>query len=84
MDCLRNQVIKRSRFCYHHNRDQRNHNGISMDELKMQWQALRIGSDTHDTQHLADHSSDVKKELKKLGFNKYCTYEKMIPIYHEL
>lgn len=45
---------------------------------------ITIGSDTHETHHLGDHIINVKKELRDLGFERFCTFEKMNPIYHEL
>ncbi|WP_238916162.1 histidinol-phosphatase HisJ family protein [Clostridium sp. YIM B02555] len=45
---------------------------------------LTIGSDTHKKEHLGAYIEATKSELKKLGFNSYCTYENMIPIYHSL
>ncbi|AQR95405.1 histidinol-phosphatase HisJ family protein [Clostridium saccharoperbutylacetonicum] len=45
---------------------------------------LTIGSDTHKKEHLGAYIEATKNELKKLGFNSYCTYENMIPIYHSL
>ncbi|MBS5063827.1 MAG: histidinol-phosphatase HisJ family protein [Hungatella hathewayi] len=45
---------------------------------------LTIGSDTHETRHLADHIPDVKKILKNMGFQHFCTFQNMQPIYHEL
>ncbi|NSB25846.1 hippurate hydrolase [Clostridium saccharoperbutylacetonicum] len=45
---------------------------------------LTIGSDTHKKEHLGAYIEATKNELKQLGFNSYCTYENMIPIYHSL
>jgi len=45
---------------------------------------VTIGSDTHETLHLADRIHEVKNELKAIGFEKFCTFSKMIPIYHDL
>lgn len=45
---------------------------------------ITLGSDTHETEHLADHIDEVKEELKSMGYRTFCTFEKMKPIYHEL
>jgi len=45
---------------------------------------LTIGSDTHDTEHLGDHILDVRNVLKEIGFQKFCTFEKMKPIFWDL
>jgi len=45
---------------------------------------ITIGSDAHEAVHLADHINEVKKELRAIGFDRFCTFEKMIPKYHEL
>lgn len=47
-------------------------------------EVITIGSDTHETEHLADHIPEVKTELRKLGFDRFCTFDKMKPVYHEL
>lgn len=45
---------------------------------------ITIGSDTHEEAHVGYRIEYVKSELKKLGFNEFCTFEKMIPIFHKL
>ncbi len=45
---------------------------------------LTIGSDTHETQHLGDHILEVRSILKGIGFQTFCTFEKMKPIYWNL
>ena len=45
---------------------------------------ITLGSDTHETVHLADHIEEVRKELKKMGYETFCTFDKMKPEYHEL
>jgi histidinol-phosphatase (PHP family) len=45
---------------------------------------ITIGSDTHEEKHIGHKIDYVKGELKKIGFNKFCTFEKMKPIFHEL
>ena len=45
---------------------------------------ITIGSDTHQKEHLGAYIEYSRKELKKLGFEDYCTYEGMKPIFHSL
>ncbi|MFQ7317897.1 MAG: histidinol-phosphatase HisJ family protein [Massilimicrobiota timonensis] len=45
---------------------------------------ITIGSDSHKPEHLGAYIEAAKEELKKLGFEYYCTYDKMKPIFHEL
>lgn len=45
---------------------------------------ITIGSDSHKPEHLGTYIKDAKILLKNLGFQKFCTYEKMHPIFHEL
>lgn len=45
---------------------------------------LTIGSDSHKKEHLYENIEETKLELKKLGFKYYCTFDKMIPVYHKL
>lgn len=45
---------------------------------------LTIGSDGHKKEHLGFYIQETKQELLKLGFSKFCTFDKMKPIYHEL
>lgn len=45
---------------------------------------LTIGSDGHKKEHLGFYIQEAKQELLKLGFSKFCTFDKMKPIYHEL
>ena len=45
---------------------------------------ITIGSDAHQRQHIACNQEEVIRQLKELGFTKFCTYEKMKPIFHEL
>lgn len=51
---------------------------------KLGGKILTIGSDTHETEHLGDHVNEVKQLLKEIGFQQFCTFEKMQPIYWEL
>lgn len=45
---------------------------------------LTIGSDSHEEGHLGHKVKHVKEELKKIGFQEFCTFDKMKPIFHEL
>lgn len=45
---------------------------------------ITIGSDTHEKAHLGAYIEETKAELKALGFEYYCTFENMKPIFHQL
>lgn len=45
---------------------------------------ITIGSDSHEESHLGAYIQETKQELLDLGFEYYCTYEKMQPIFHSL
>ena len=45
---------------------------------------ITIGSDSHKPEHLGAYINEAKELLKELGFEYYCTFEKMKPIYHKL
>ena len=45
---------------------------------------ITIGSDTHETQHLADHILEVREELRTLGFGEFCTFDRMKAVWHEM
>lgn len=45
---------------------------------------ITIGSDSHKSEHLGAYIDEAKKELKMLGFNEFCTFEKMRPVSHSL
>lgn len=45
---------------------------------------VTIGTDSHRKEHLGAYISEAKKELKKIGFDSFCTFEKMQPVYHRL
>ena len=45
---------------------------------------ITIGSDSHKPEHLGAYIEEAKEELKKLGFEYYCTFDKMKPTFHEL
>lgn len=45
---------------------------------------VTIGSDSHKPEQLGTYIEESKEELRKLGFTQFCTYEKMVPIFHAL
>lgn len=45
---------------------------------------ITIGSDSHAPQHLGTYINEAKDLLRDLGFQSFCTYEKMKPIFHKL
>lgn len=45
---------------------------------------ITIGSDSHKIEHLGAYIDEAKELLKELGFEFYCTFEKMEPIFHQL
>ncbi len=45
---------------------------------------LTLGSDSHKEEHLAAHFPQIIQELKDIGFEEYCTFEQMKPIFHPL
>lgn len=45
---------------------------------------LTIGSDSHKSQHLGAYIREGQELLKGLGFKRFCTFEGMKPVFHEL
>ena len=45
---------------------------------------LTIGSDSHETTHLADRIPETREILKELGFREFCTFRHMEPVFHPL
>ncbi len=45
---------------------------------------ITVGSDSHKPEHLSTGIRDAHKLMKKLGFNKYCIYDRMIPEFVEI
>lgn len=45
---------------------------------------ITFGSDSHMEAHLGHQIKAVKQELKLLGFESFCTFDKMEPISHSL
>lgn len=53
--------------------------------LELGGEILTIGSDSHCKKDLTNsHIEELKQELRDIGFKKFCTFEKMKPIFHEL
>lgn len=45
---------------------------------------ITVGSDSHEESHVGYKIEYVYEELKKLGFEYICTFDKMKPIYHHI
>lgn len=45
---------------------------------------VTIGSDSHKSEHLGAYFAEAKQVLKQLGFDSFCTYERMTPVYHAI
>ncbi|HIZ78418.1 MAG TPA: histidinol-phosphatase HisJ family protein [Candidatus Lachnoclostridium stercorigallinarum] len=45
---------------------------------------ITIGSDSHKPEHLGAYIDEGKEILRGLGFERFCTYENMKPVFHEL
>lgn len=45
---------------------------------------LTIGSDSHKPEHLGKYVDEAKILLENLGFQSFCTYENMHPVFHDL
>ncbi len=45
---------------------------------------LTIGSDSHRPEHLGVAIQETRAHLKSLGFQSFCTYENMRPVFHPL
>ena len=45
---------------------------------------ITIGSDSHKSEHLGAYVEEAHKILRELGFTRFCTYDKMKPIFHRL
>lgn len=60
----------------------------SLEILKLYHQLggkiLTIGSDSHKPEHLGMYIKEAKTLLKDIGFQSFCTYEKMDPVFHDL
>lgn len=45
---------------------------------------ITIGSDSHEPEHLGFGILETRQILKEIGFESYCTFENMEPIFHEI
>ncbi len=45
---------------------------------------ITLGSDSHKSDHLGAYMEETKELLKSIGFDSFCTYDKMQPVFHEL
>lgn len=45
---------------------------------------LTVGSDAHSSKYVNDHYQDCIKVLKDIGFKQLCTFDKMVPTYHDI
>ena len=45
---------------------------------------ITIGSDSHRPEHLGAYIGETMRELQQMGFSEFCTYENMMPVYHQL
>lgn len=45
---------------------------------------VTIGSDSHAPQHLGVYVDEAKEVLRSLGYDSFCTYKKMQPVFHKL
>ncbi|MGI5999408.1 MAG: histidinol-phosphatase HisJ family protein [Candidatus Merdisoma sp.] len=52
--------------------------------LELGGNIITIGSDSHKPEQLGAYIDETKQRLKELGFQSFCTYEKMKPVFHEL
>ena len=51
---------------------------------KLGGRILTIGSDSHKPEHLGAYIGETKTLLKSIGFETFCTYDKMQPVFHAL
>lgn len=45
---------------------------------------ITLGSDSHKPEHLGTYMKEARALLKSIGFEEFCTYERMNPIFHAL
>ena len=45
---------------------------------------LTIGSDSHKPEHLGAHIPAVRDRLRALGYTKFCTFDAMEPVFHNM
>lgn len=52
--------------------------------LELGGQIITIGSDSHEARHLGGQIAGAKKILREIGFTKFCTFDKMEPVFWSL
>lgn len=45
---------------------------------------ITIGSDSHKPEHLGAYIEETKDLLKSLGYEEFCTFDRMKPVFHKL
>lgn len=45
---------------------------------------LTFGSDSHKPEHLGAHLEEVRDRVRALGFDEFCTFQGMEPVFHKL
>ncbi|MCQ9209973.1 histidinol-phosphatase HisJ family protein [Granulicatella seriolae] len=45
---------------------------------------ITVGSDSHKPEHLGFNIKESLQILKEIGFKQYCSFDKMVPVYHDL
>lgn len=45
---------------------------------------ITIGSDSHKKEDLGAYVEVLKSDLRKIGFEEFCTFERMKPVYHKI
>ncbi len=45
---------------------------------------ITTGSDAHKATDIGDHIPQIQKELKRIGYHQFCTFQNMQPIFHSL
>ncbi len=60
----------------------------SMDILKLYKELggtiITIGSDSHRPEHLGAYNKEALETLKSLGFESFCTFDQMKPVFHKI
>lgn len=51
---------------------------------KLGGEILTIGSDCHRKEHLGAYIKEVKQELRDMGYTRFCTFDRMMPVFHNL
>ena len=89
--CIRDSVIadgKGIEFNTSYHRYGLKNTTPSIDILKLYkelgGEIITIGSDSHKPEHLGAYIDEAKGILKEIGFTRFCTFEKMKPIFYEL